>query len=116
MDIIFIQESKIFQDRSRRITGQHQSFESLFLIDNWVTERPRITPHVFEEVYNVTSRDILHLRLTSKYGQIHNLINIYNAPAGSLEEDALGKLCTYQSKELGGSFLLKDDFNLYYTR
>ncbi|PLB50090.1 hypothetical protein P170DRAFT_135753 [Aspergillus steynii IBT 23096] len=114
---VLIQEPWIFTDRSRRLSKHHPSFHQLAPAEDW-SERPRVLtyilkhPHLRAEIipFGPPNRDILAVQIiTSQKTAL--LVNLYNAPAGSVGEgQGLDRLI---SQSLPTSpCLLAGDFNL----
>ena len=89
---VLIQEPWIFTDRSRRLSKHHPSFHQFTSTEDW-SSRPRTLtyirkhPHLKAEPFplNTTSRDITAVQITTPR-KTALLINMYNAPPGSVDE------------------------------
>ena len=90
--VVLIQEPWVFSDRSRRLSKHHPSFHQFALIEDWSTRPQTLTyilkhPHLKAEPFplDTVTRDITAIRIsTSKKAAL--LINVYNAPQGSVDE------------------------------
>jgi hypothetical protein len=96
IDVLLVQEPYVFTDLSRRITKRHPSYECFTPIDSWTPRRPRVLTYVRKGAGLRTSQtrplpedspalpDILFLTITSLSGSSLLVVNIYNAPPGSI--------------------------------
>src|ERR1700733_3382895 len=117
-DIILIQEPWIYSDRTRRLTKKHQAYTCYSPTEDW-TNRPRVLTYVkkspFLRAYTLLgswglSRDLLLVQLI--VGSLTlQILNVYNAPVGSVDEgEGLGKLLQWTPplrSFIGGDFNLK---------
>ena len=122
VDILLIQEPYIFRERSRRITKKHPSYEAFSSSDDWAIARPRVMSYVrkgiglnSQQVFPLSSHDLMVLRLSKTDGQSIDIWNIYNAPPGSLGTNILQTLGTLATSIFRNNCLLQGDFNLHHT-
>ena len=89
---VLIQEPWIFTDRSRRLSKHHPSFHQLASIEDW-SARPRVLTYIRKHPllkselvpFGPTTRDVLAVQITTPKKAVL-LINMYNAPQGSVDE------------------------------
>ena len=129
VDIILIQEPYIFSDFTRKITKRHPSYECFSPTDSWVLSgRPRVLTYVHKKkgIRSFQLRppsldqdnlsDLLLLQISSKSGQSAMIINIYNAPIGSIRPGEAAKALTQlPDTYFSQSTLLAGDLNLLHS-
>jgi ribonuclease HI len=130
IDIILIQEPYIYTDLSRQITKRHPSYECFSPTDSWVTSgRPRVLTYVRKKrgirasqlrpqlISQDVLSDLLLLQILSRSGQSALIINIYNAPIGSIRPGEAAKALTLlPDSHFSQSTVLAGDFNLLHSR
>lgn len=114
---ILIQEPWVLPDRSRRLSKKHPAFSQFSPVEDW-TDRPRALTYIQRSPYlsahqvplGPPCQDLLAVQLSTPK-QALLLVNLYNAPTGSIREhQGLGALL---STSLPTSpCLLAGDFNL----
>lgn len=127
VDIVLIQEPYIFSELERRITKRHPTFECFTPIDNWSTQ-PRVLTYLRKGVglqaeqlrpvpsTDIAARDLLFLSILSPSSSNILIINIYNAPPGSVNEQAaINTLLQLPTSSFIRSTFLAGDFNLHHT-
>lgn len=127
-DIIFIQEPFISRDRQRRITKRISSYECFTPIDSWET-RPRVLTYVRKgiglQTYQLrplppqspAAQDIVFLEVRAPSGIKMLVVNLYNAPSGSIaEEEAVRALLDLPRSIFRCRTFLAGGFNLKHTR
>lgn len=126
IDIIMIQEPYIYSGTERRITKRHPAYECFTPVDIW-SNQPRVLTYVRKGVglraeqlrlvppTNAGARDLLFLSLLTPYSSNLLIINIYNAPPGSLDEgSALSSLLQLPNISFPSSTFIAGDFNLHH--
>lgn len=118
--VVLIQEPWVFRDPTRRLSKHNPAFRQLTPIEDW-TKRPRTLSYVRKHPLiraeplsygPQPDRDLIAIRISSK-DQAICILNLYNAPPGSV--DAVLGLQHLISQELPpGPCLLAGDFNLYH--
>ena len=117
-DILLVQEPWIYSDRTRRLSKKHPAYTCFSPTEDW-TNSPRVLTYVkktpFLRAHTLlgswgTSRDLLLVQLV--VGSLSlQLLNVYNALAGSVDEgEGLGKLLQWTPPPrsfIGGDFNLK---------
>ncbi|KAI0993546.1 hypothetical protein K3495_g14638, partial [Podosphaera aphanis] len=127
-DIILIQEPFISRDRQRRITKRISSYECFAPIDSWET-RPRVLTYVRKGIglqtyqlrplppYSPAAQDIVFLEVRAPSGIKMLVVNVYNAPSGSIAEgEAVRALLNLPRSIFRCRTFLAGDFNLKHTR
>jgi hypothetical protein len=96
IDVVLIQEPYISRDLSRRITKRHPSFNCFTPIDDWANSQPRVLTYVRkgaglrstqirpDTLDQAALPDLLFLHIQAPGGQSLLIINVYNAPSGSI--------------------------------
>jgi ribonuclease HI/endonuclease/exonuclease/phosphatase (EEP) superfamily protein YafD len=123
VDIILIQEPYIFADRKRKITKAHPLYKVFTPLDNW-EERPRVMSYVrkgiglsVRQLRPCISKDLLFLQISTCNLPPLNIVNIYNAPVGTIDAGlAVQSLTDLTSSFLLHSILLAGDFNLHHPQ
>ena len=126
VDIVLIQEPYIYSDPQRRITKRHPAYECFTPIDNWSTQ-PRVLTYLRKGIglqaeqlmpipsTDIAARDLLFLFVLSPSHQNILIINIYNAPPGSRNEQAaIDTLLRLPISMFTASTFLAGDFNLHH--
>ena len=130
IDIILIQEPYIFKDLCRQITKKHPSYECFSPTDSWIINgRPRVLTYVRKRIGVRTSQirpltidreeisDLLFLQVLSPSGKSILIVNIYNAPAGSVRAGEAAKaLTTLPQTWFPQATILAGDLNLLHNR
>jgi ribonuclease HI/exonuclease III len=130
IDIILIQEPYVYRDLSRQITKRHPSYECFTPTDNWtVTGRPRVLVYVRKRTGIRSTQlrpqiedpellsDILMLQILTSTGQSALIINIYNAPHGSIRAGEAAKALTSLPENISSQpTILAGDLNLLHER
>jgi hypothetical protein len=130
IDIILIQEPYVYRDLSRQITKRHPSYECFTPTDNWTaTGRPRVFTYVRKRAGIQSTQlrpqiedpellsDILMLQILTSTGQSALIINIYNAPHGSIRAGEAAKALTSLPENTPSQpTILAGDLNLLHER
>lgn len=125
-DILLVQEPYVFKEISRRITCKHPSFECFTPIDNWST-RPRVLTYsrisntlsfVQERPYRQVEKgaeDVLILTIKGPSLPPTEVINVYNAPPGTINPGAgVSFLVSIPENQFQQNIILAGDFNLHH--
>ena len=122
IDVILVQEPYIFKEISRRITKCHSAYETFTPLDSWET-RPRVVTYTRKgagiqasQLRPTTSHDLLFLQLQSTNGSTLTIINVYNAPIGSQDENQAVKTLFNLPLSAFNSTFLAGDLNLHHPR
>lgn len=116
---VLIQEPWVFPDHSRRLSKQHLAFSQFSPVEDW-SDRPRVLtyirqlPHLSatQAPFGPPCRDLLAISVSSSQQPIL-LVNIYNAPSGSIDEhQGLGALLLTSIPAL--PCLVVGDFNIWH--
>lgn len=114
---VLIQEPWIFPDRPRRLSKHHPAYAQFSPIEDWAN-RPRVLTYILKNTHlsavqiplGTPNRDLLATSVTSPWRSAL-LINIYNAPTGSVDEhQGVESLCHTHIPSL--PCLVAGDFNL----
>ena len=96
IDVVLIQEPYISRDLPRRITKRHPSFNCFTPIDDWTNSQPRVLIYIRKSAGLRTTQirpdtldqaalpDLLFLQIQAPSSQSLLIINVYNAPLGSI--------------------------------
>ncbi|KZL82368.1 endonuclease reverse, partial [Colletotrichum incanum] len=123
VDILLIQEPSI-RSEERRLTKCHPDFEIFTPVDNWTEVRPRVLTYlrrgtglrgVHVRPLLDPSTDLLFLRLLSGTREVLTVINVYNAPCGSLRSgQAVRDIIAAWQPKPEDRVLITGDFNLHH--
>ena len=124
-DVVLIQEPYISRDFPRRITKRHPSFNCFTPIDDWTNSQPRVLTYVRKGAGLRTTQirpdtldqsalpDILFLQVQAPSGQSLLIVNVYNAPPGSIRPGLAAQAITFLPPAfLSQPLLLAGDLNL----
>ena len=124
-DVVLIQEPYISRDFPRRITKRHPSFNCFTPIDDWTNSQPRVLTYVRKGAGLRTTQirpdtldqsalpDILFLQIQAPSGQSLLIVNVYNAPPGSIRPGLAAQAITFLPPAfLSQPLLLAGDLNL----
>ncbi|KZL86309.1 endonuclease reverse, partial [Colletotrichum incanum] len=123
VDILLLQEPSI-RSEERRLTRYHPGFEIFTPVDNWTEDRPRVLTYLRRGIglRGVQTRplldpstDLLFLQLLSGTRVVLTVINVYNAPCGSLRSGRAVRdiIAAWQPKP-EDRVLIAGDFNLHH--
>ena len=128
IDVILIQEPYIYRERERRITKRHPSYECFTPTDDWNT-RPRVLTYLRKgrgfkaeqarpvQQEDPAQRNLLFLNILSSSGSPMTIINVYNAPPGSVGQgEAVRALTSIAHNIIGQCVLLAGDLNMHHGR
>ncbi|GKT61219.1 endonuclease reverse [Colletotrichum tofieldiae] len=123
VDILLLQEPSI-RSEERRPTRYHPGFEIFTPVDNWVEDRPRVLTYLRRGTglrgvqirpLPDPSTDLLFLQLLAGTQEVLTVINVYNAPCGSLRPgQAVRDITTAWQPGHQERVLLAGDFNLHH--
>src|SRR6201990_1382695 len=129
IDVLLVQEPYIYTDLSRRITKRHPLYDCYTPTDDWTTGRPRVLTYVRKRARLLASQirpltsdsdttpDLLFLSLASSAGPALLVINVYNAPVGSVRAGEAAKALTQLPPILlSQPTVMAGDFNLLHHR
>ncbi|TIC95781.1 putative RNA-directed DNA polymerase from transposon BS [Colletotrichum higginsianum] len=121
VDILLLQEPAI-RSEERRLTRCHPGFEIFTPVDNWIEDRPRVLTYlrrgtglrgVQTRPLPSPSTDLLFLQLLAGKRKVLTVINVYNAPCGSLRPgQAIRDIITAWQPGHQERVLVAGDFNL----
>lgn len=114
---VLIQEPWVFSDHSRRLSKHHPAFSQFSPVEDWAA-RPRVLTYIrkhpqvsaIQVPLGFPCRDLLAISVSSTQQSIL-LVNIYNAPTGSIDEHQ-GLEALLPSSATASPYLLAGDFNL----
>ena len=125
IDVVLIQEPYISRDLPRRITKRHPSFNCFTPIDDWADSQPRVLTYVRKGAGLRTTQirpdmleqsalpDLLFLQIQAPSGQPLLILNVYNAPPGSIRPGlAAQALTSLPPAFLSQPLFLAGDLNL----
>jgi ribonuclease HI len=129
IDILLVQEPYVYKDLTRRITKRHPLYEIFAPIDDWTVGRPRVLTYIRKRAGLRTSQlrplaadspahpDILFLHITSISGASLLIVNVYNAPPGSIRASETVKALTQLPATLFSQpTVIAGDLNLLHPR
>ena len=131
IDIILIQEPYVYQqDLSRRITKCHPLYECFSPTDDWVANGwPRVLTYTQKSIGIRSTQlrptiadptilsDLLFLQILSPSGGTLLVMNVYNAPPGSIRAGEAAKaLSLLPSSFFHQPLFMAGDFNLLHSR
>jgi ribonuclease HI len=106
IDLLLVQEPYIYKDYPRRITKRHPSFECFTPIDDWTSRQPRVLTYVRKGAGLQATQirplipdspalpDTLFLHIASPSGAPLLVVNVYNAPFGSIRAGGTARALT----------------------
>ena len=115
--VVLIQEPWVFADHSRRLSKHHPAFSQLSPVEDW-KDRPRVLTYIqqlpllsaAQVPVGPPCQDLLAISISSSRQSVL-LVNIYNAPTGSIDEHQ-GLAALFSTTIPSLPCMLAGDFNL----
>ena len=123
-DIVLVQEPWTGSDPERRMTKRHPAYHSLTGWEDW-TVRPRVATYARKDraglrcdlARGTPHPDVAELDVTMADGTRFRLVNLYNAPPGSVRAGEAADVLLRRPDEVqAASSLVTGDFNLHHER
>ena len=127
IDVLLVQEPRIFSELDRRITKKHPSFECFSPVDTF-EHTPRVMTYVRKGVglcatqerllpqEDEAANDLLFLSIKTSTNQKLMVVSVYNAPQGNSNRvsAAITSLISFPPSFFPPSTFVAGDFNLHH--